>query len=84
MKWHQELLLGVGVGLLIASILWHAFTSDSRVRVIEYRCIEDTCKVEYDSLRVQFHELEADDTLLMLRQNQYRMNGQNLTFRRVK
>jgi hypothetical protein len=83
MKWHQELLLGVGVGLLIASILWHAFTSDSRVRVIEYRCIEDTCKVEFDSLRVQFHELDADDTLLMLRQNQYRMNGQYLTFRRV-
>jgi hypothetical protein len=84
MKWHQELLLGVGVGLLIASILWHAFTSDSRVRVIEYRCIEETCKVEFDSLRVQFHELDTDDTLLMLRKNQYRMNGQYLTFRRVK
>lgn len=84
MKWYQEILFGVAIGLLISAVLFKALSDDSRVRVIEYSCIEDICKVEFDSLRVQFHELDADETLLMLRQNQNRMNGEYIVFRRVK
>jgi hypothetical protein len=84
MKWYQELLLGVGVGLLILAVLYRVFATEPNVRVIEYRCIEETCKVEYDDLRVQFHELDSDDTLLMLRQNHYRLTGKYVVFRRAR
>jgi uncharacterized membrane-anchored protein YhcB (DUF1043 family) len=84
MKWYYELIFGLVIGLFITYVIYRAIQDDSRVRVIEYSCIEDTCKVEFDGIAVQFHELDADDTLLVLRQNYYTLNEQYLVFRRVK
>lgn len=84
MKWYYELIFGLVIGLFITYVIYRAIQDDSRVRVIEYSCIEDTCKVKFDDIAVQFHELDADDTLLMLRQNYYTLNEQYLVFRRVK
>jgi len=84
MKWYQELTLGIVIGLLISAVLYRAFLKQSDVQIVEYSCIEETCKVEYDSVRVQFHELETEPTLKMLRVNHYELQGKHLVFRRVK
>ena len=84
MKWYYELLLGIALGLLISAVLYRAFASESNVQVVEYSCVEDTCQVEYDSVRVQFHELETEPTLKMLRVNHYELQGKYLVFRRVE
>lgn len=84
MKWYYELLFGIVIGLLISAVLYRVFASESNVRVVEYSCIEATCQVEYDSVRVQFHELETEPTLKMLRVNHYELQGKYLVFRRVE
>lgn len=84
MKWYQELIMGIVIGLLISAVLYRAFASESNVQIVEYSCVEDTCKVEYDSVRVQFHELETEPTLKILRVNHYELEGKYLVFRRVK
>jgi uncharacterized membrane-anchored protein YhcB (DUF1043 family) len=84
MKWYHELLFGLVVGLFISYVIYRVMQDDSRVRVIEYSCIEDTCKVEFDELVVQFHELDADKTIMMLRHNHYNLNEEYLIFRRVR
>jgi hypothetical protein len=84
MKWYQELILGVVIGLLISAVLYRAFLKQSDVQIVEYSCIEETCKVEYDSVRVQFHELETEPTLKILRVNHYELEGKYLVFRRIE
>jgi hypothetical protein len=83
MKWYQELILGVVIGLLISAVLYRAFLKQSDVQIVEYSCIEETCKVEY-SVRVQFHELETEPTLKILRVNHYELEGKYLVFRRIE
>jgi hypothetical protein len=84
MKWYHELILGVVLGLLISAVLYRVFATESNVRVIEYSCIEETCTVEYDDLRIKFHELETEPTLKVLRVNHYELEGKYLIFRRVR